>query len=607
MALATRPPRDLNHNGTIEPYEDPAQPVERRVADLLNRMTLEEKAGLLFQTILTMNPDGTLVESTDVPGGAPAGTLISGRLMNHFNLMGSGSPRAMAEWHNRLQELAADTRLGIPVTLASDPRHSFTDNPATAMRSGPFSQWPEPLGLAAIGDPELIREYADTVRREYLAVGIRLALHPQIDLATEPRWARNNGTFGADADLTSRLVVPFLEGLRGGGGLGPHSVSAMVKHFPGGGPQRDGEDPHFTYGREQVYPGGFFEYHLRPFRAAISAGVTQMMPYYGMPVGTEYEEVGFGFNRGIITGLLRERLGFDGIVCTDWALIYDAPIMGQVFPARAWGVEHLDPMERVLKVLDAGADQFGGEACPELVVELVRSGRLDEARIDVSVARLLREKFRLGLFENPFVDPDMAEQTVGAADFRAQGAVAQRRALTLLVNRDTLPLPRPVRLYAPGMDIASMRVDGVIPVDAPGEADYAVLRLDTPYEPRPGATSVYESGFHRGRLDFPSERLREILALLDAVPTVVVMHLERPAVIPEIAERCAALLGAFGASDDAVLDVLVGRTAPEGRLPFQLPRTMAEVTSGRPDVPHESVDPLFGFGHGLRYGTGHKG
>ncbi|MFE7272576.1 glycoside hydrolase family 3 protein [Streptomyces sp. NPDC057623] len=602
MATATRPPRDLNHNGTVEPYEDPTQPVERRVADLLGRMTLQEKAGLLFQTILTMNPDGTLVERADAPGGAPTTELISGRSMNHFNLSGSGSPRAMAEWHNRLQELASETRLGIPVTLASDPRHSFTDNPATAMRSGPFSQWPEPLGLAALGDTDLIRAYADTVRREYLSVGIRLALHPQIDLATEPRWARGNGTFGADAELTSRLVGPYLEGLRGGDRLGPDSVAAMVKHFPGGGPQKDGEDPHFVYGREQVYPGGFFDYHLKPFRAAIAAGVSQIMPYYGMPVGTEHEEVGFGFNRGVITGLLREQLGFEGIVCTDWALINDAPIMGHPFPARAWGVEHLSPLERVLKVLDAGADQFGGEACPELVVELVRSGRLDEARLDVSAARLLREKFRLGLFEDPFVDPDLAEETVGASAYRTQGAAAQRRALTLLVNDGTLPFRRPTRLYVEGMSSdAFTAADSLQLTDDPGDADVAVLRLDTPYEPLPGADSAYERGFHRGRLDFPAERLREILQLLDAVPTVVVLHLERPAVIPEIAERCAALLGAFGAGDDAVADVLLGRVAPEGRLPFQLPRTMDEVTHGRPDVPHESTDPVFDFGHGLTF------
>nr|BFE88708.1 hypothetical protein GCM10020093_113090 [Planobispora longispora] len=191
----------------------------------------------------------------------------------------------MALWHNRLQEMAAGTRLGIPVTVSTDPRHAFTDNPGTAMLAGAFSRWPEATGLAAIGDADLVRRYADVVRREYLAVGIRVALHPQIDLATEPRWSRISGTFGADAGLTSRLVTAYLEGMRGPG-PGAEAVACMVKHFPGGGPQKDGEDPHFAYGKEQVYPGGNFDYHLEPFRAAVAAGATQIMPYYGVPVGT---------------------------------------------------------------------------------------------------------------------------------------------------------------------------------------------------------------------------------------------------------------------------------------------------------------------------------
>jgi beta-glucosidase len=468
------------------------------------------------------------------------------------------------------------------------------------MMAGPFSQWPETLGLAATDDVELAREYGDTVRREYLAVGLRVALHPQIDLATEPRWARISGTFGEDADLTSRMAAAYIEGLRGPGELlGPDSVAAMVKHFPGGGPQKDGEDPHFPYGREQVYPGGFFDYHLKPFKAALAAGATQVMPYYGMPVGTPYEEVGFGFNHSILTGLLREELGFDGIVCTDWGLLTDGPIMGEMHAARAWGVEHLNPQERALKVLHAGADQIGGEACPELITALVRDGRLTASRLDVSVTRLLTEKFRLGLFDDRrYVDPDAAEETVGRADFRTAGERAQRRSLTLLENRDDiLPLTGRPRLYVEGVDPAVACEYADLVAD-PAEADLAVLRLNTPYERRPG---LFESFFHAGRLDFGQERLKQILALLDTVPTVVTLHLERPAVIPEIAERCAALLAAYGAGDRALLDVLFGRAAPQGTLPFQLPRSMTEVAAGRPDVPQESPDPLYALGQGLRY------
>ncbi|GAB2965673.1 glycoside hydrolase family 3 protein [Streptomyces heilongjiangensis] len=592
-------------SGTPHPYQDQQRDTGERVADLLGRMTLEEKAGQLFHAMVTMGQGGALADDpARAPGGTTARQMVTDRHMTHFNLLGAGSPGEMARWHNRLQETAADTRLGIPVTVSTDPRHAFTDNPGAAMAAGPFSQWPEALGLAATGDPDLVRAHADAVRQEYLAVGLRVALHPQIDLATEPRWSRISGTFGEDADLTSRLVTAYIAGLQGPGGtLGPDSVAAVVKHFPGGGPQKDGEDPHFPYGREQVYPGGRFDYHLRPFTAAIAAGATQMMPYYGMPVGTEHEEVGFGFNRGIVTGLLRERLGFTGIVVADWGLITDSDIMGEPHPARAWGVEHLAPAERLLKALHAGVDQFGGEHCTDLLVDLVRGGRLDESRVDASVARLLAEKFRLGLFDDRrHVDPDAAEEIVGRADLRAAGASAQRRSITLLKNGPAadgplLPLTGRPRLHLQG--VAAEAVGDLADVVAdPRDADLAVLRLSTPHEPRPG---LFESFFHGGRLDFPEERLKEILALLDTVRTIVVIRLERPAVIPEISDRAAALLADYGADDRAVLDVLFGRAEPGGRLPFQLPRSMAEVAAGRPDVPQESPDPLYPFGHGLAY------
>ncbi|WP_234381837.1 glycoside hydrolase family 3 protein [Streptomyces sp. XY332] len=580
----------------IPPYKDAALPVDLRVADLLSRMTLEEKAGQLFHSMLMMNPDGTPVTETDgsmLPFTTPE--LVRDRFISHFNLLGTYGAREMAQWQNAVQEMAAATRLGIPVTLSTDPRHAFTDNVGASFNAGAFSAWPEALGLAAIGDPELVFRFADTVRREYLAVGFRVALHPQIDLATEPRWARQTGTFGSDARLTGELVQAYVRGLQGPE-LGPESVSAMVKHFPGGGPQKDGEDPHFAHGKEQVYPGGMREHHLEPFKAAIAAGCAQMMPYYGQPIGTDWEEVGFGFSKGVVTGLLREELGFDGIVCTDWGLLNDSSIFGEVHPARAWGLEHVTVAERAARALDAGSDQFGGEQCPEVIVDLVRSGRIPESRIDVSVARLLREKFVLGLFENPYVDPDAAAQTVGRADFAAAGAAAQRRSLTVLTNPGPLlPVSGRPKLYVEGVDGAVAAAYGEV-VSDPGAAVLAVLRLRTPYEPR---ENVFESYFHSGSLAFAQPELSRILALLAAVPTLVCINLERAAVIPEIAERAAALIADYGAEDAALLDVAFGRAVPEGRLPFELPRSMAAVEASRPDVPNDTLDPVFEHGHGL--------
>jgi len=576
-------------------YRDASLPTDERVEILLGQMTLEEKAGLFFQTMIAMGDDGELSPGDTNFGIASNEDYVAGRHMTHFNLlMVPGDATLIARWHNKLQQLAASTRLGIPVTLSSDPRHGFTENPGAALLAGPFSQWPEPLGLAATADPDLVERFADIARREYTAVGIRVALHPQVDLTTEPRWARQLQTFGEDADLSGELGAAYVRGFQGAS-FGPGSVSTMTKHFPGGGPQKDGEDPHFDYGREQVYPGGQFELHLKPFEAVFAAGGRQIMPYYGMPVGTEYEEVGFGFNKGVLTGLLRERYGFDGIVCTDWGLITDQPIMGTDFAARAWGVENLTPAERMVKVLDAGADQFGGEHDPSLLIGLVRDGLVSEERLDVSARRLLREKFELGLFENPYVDEAPAASIVGAPEHRAAGLDAQRASIAVLSNDGALPFARGAKLYVEGIDAAVAAGYGEV-VATPAEADLAILRIAAPYEQR---ASMFENFFHAGSLEFPAETVAHIREIAASVPTVVDVFLDRPAILGPVVEAAAAVTGNWGAHPTALLDVLSGAAPARGRLPFDIPSSMAAVEASRPDVPFDTADPLFRFGHGL--------
>ncbi|MDR7184536.1 beta-glucosidase [Microbacterium trichothecenolyticum] len=577
------------------PWLDASLPVEERVELLLAEMTVEEKAGLFFQTMIVMGEAGELSEG-DSAFGIPANReYVVGRHMNHFNLLGV-APKAsdIAAWHNKLQELAASTRLGIPVSISTDPRHSFSDNPGAAMFAGPFSQWPEPLGLAATRDADLVQRFGDIARQEYTAVGIRVALHPQVDLATESRWARQLQTFGEDAALAGELGAAYVRGFQGSA-FGPGSVSTMTKHFPGGGPQKDGEDPHFDYGREQVYPGGQFELHLKPFEEIFAAGGRQIMPYYGMPVGTEYEEVGFGFNKGVLTGLLRERFGFDGIVCTDWGLVTDQPIMGTDFAARAWGVEHLTPAERMVKILDAGADQFGGEHDPSLLLSLVRDGRVSEERLDVSARRLLREKFELGLFENPYVDVEAADAIVGSAEFRAAGEAAQRASIAVLSNDGALPLRRGLKLYVEGIAPEAAAHYGEI-VETPEEADAAILRLQAPYEQR---ASMFENFFHAGSLDLPEDVVAHVRAVSSVVPTVVDVFLDRPAILGPIVEAASAVTANWGANADALLEVLTGGSPATGKLPFDVPSSMAAVEASRPDVPFDTADPLFRFGHGL--------
>ncbi len=598
--------RDLNKNSTLDVFEDDRQPVERRVDDLVSRMTLEEKAGLMFIYRSIVNGDATLDYKPDTGEERHVAIVnIDRHHMNHFNLWDiPDDPAVFARWYNTLQQYVVEnTRLGIPVTIASDPRHHFSNSIFSFNAQG-FSQFPEPLGIAAIGDMELVQRFANIVREEYLAVGIRLALHPQIDLATEPRWARISGGFGDDAHLTADIAARYVRGLQGEE-LSPDSVATMVKHFPGGGPQQDGLDPHFPFQKGQAYPGGQFDYHLIPFEAAIAAGAASIMPYYGVPLGQTNEDVAMAFNRDIITGLLRDKFKFDGVVCTDWGVISDIHVGDVLWPARAWGVESLSEVERVKRALDAGVDQFGGERNPEHVVALVESGQLTEARIDESVRRILRQKFSLGLFDDPFVAVDRVSERVGRVEARELGHESQKRAMTLLKNgvvdnKPLLPLARfTLKVYVQGADPAPFKTYAAI-VDDPEEADFAIVRLNTPWYPVATENPIART-FHHGDLDFKDPEKTAILNLAATVPTIVVLYLDRPAVIPDIVANSAAVIADYGASDKAVAEVLFGAGHPEGHLPFELPSSMQAVRDQFADVPSDSKNPLFPRGFGLTY------
>jgi beta-glucosidase len=597
--------RDLNRNGILDPFEDSRLSPAERVDDLLPRLSLAEKAGLLFHSMIGVGTPG----AHDAPAGFLPSTpreVVVGKSLNHFNVGALPSPRDMARWHNAMQELAEQTPHGIPITFSTDPRHAFTENEGTSFAAGALSEWPEALGLAAVGDPELVREFADIARQEYLALGIRAALHPQVDLATEPRWARQAQTFGQDPQVASAFVAAYLTGFQGAT-LGPASVGCTTKHFPGGGPLRNGEDSHFPYGREQLYPGGRFEDHLAPFRVAIAAGTSAIMPAYAMPVGLELdgepvEEVAFSFNRRIVTGLLRDELGYDGVVVTDWGLITDVEILGRPFPARAWGVEDLSPLERMVRILDAGADQFGGEERVDLVLELVASGRVPESRIDQAARRVLLVKFQLGLFDDPYVDEAGVEEIVGAPAFREAGHRAQAQSVTVLKNAASaggpplLPLAQGMRIFVEGLDPEIAARYGTV-VDDPAEADVAIVRLSAPFEPRD--QYFLEAMMHQGSLDFPDDVIDRIRWLGAAAPLAVDIALDRPAILTDIVALASGLTATYGASDAALLDALSGRIAPRGRLPFELPRSMDTVRASRSDVGSDTVNPLYPYGHGL--------
>jgi beta-glucosidase len=278
-------------------------------------------------------------------------------------------------------------------------------------------------------------------------------------------------------------------------------------------------------------------------------------------------------------------------------------VAGLPFPARAWGVEDLNRLDRVARVIDAGCDQLGGETCPELIVDLVLAGRVSRERLDASVRRLLQVKFELGLFDDPYVDEDAAELTVGRRDFVSAGMDAQRRSLTLLKNdsaegRAVLPLTRGTRVCAP--DITSDVLSGYgVPVSSPTEADVAVLRLRAPYEPR--NTYFLEARFHAGSLEFERAALARVTDLAGVVPIVVDLYLDRPAILSTVAEDAAAIVVNYGCADDTLLDVLFGAAKPQGKLPFELPRSTAAVEASRPDLSSDTADPLYRYGFGLSY------
>jgi len=565
-----------------------------------------EKVGLFFHDIIEVGPHGTLLEGDGRVARSSTRVRVVDRGINHVNVHALPTACESARWSNALQALAATTPHSIPVTVSTDPRHSFSENSGAAFTAGAMSAWPEPLGLAALQDPERVREFAEVARQEYLAVGIRSSLHPQIDLGTEPRWGRQFHTFGNDSAFVAEVAAAYIEGFQLSPDLGPTSVATMAKHFPGGGPQLDGEDAHFPYGREQVYPGGRFDDHLVPFRRAIAAGTSALMPYYGMPIslvldGEPVEQVGFGYNRQILTGLLREQLGFDGVICTDWGLVTGTVVAGKPLPARAWGVEHLSELDRLVKIIDAGADQLGGEARTDLLLQAVEQGLVSPQRLDASVRRLLLVKFQLGLFDDPFVDEDDAEEIVGRADFRAAGHRAQAEAMVLLEHGSiegapALPLRPGLKLYVEGLPAEEAARLGEVVAD-PTEADVAVVRLAAPFDPRDDL--FLETVFHQGSLAYRPGLVARLREIARTTPLIIDANLERPALLGVFADIATVVLTNVGASPAALVDVLSGAVAPRGRLPFEVPRSADAVRASQSDVANDTADPAYPTGAGL--------
>ena len=369
--------KDLNKNGKLDAYEDWRLPYNTRAKDLLSKMSVEEKVGFMLISTTRMKDDWSfegpkstspigsgfneddLVQNTNmftrkslpVPMMMSAGTTkgVTQFHLRHFILRANVYARTMAEWANNLQALCEKDGLGIPAIIASNPRNHITKDASIGLSVGAttFSTWPGELGLSATRDLKLIRTFAETARLEWAAVGLRKGYMYMADLSTEPRWQRVEGTFGENAEWVAKMMHEIVIGFQGTK-LSSTSVALTTKHFPGGGAGVGGQDPHFDWGKFEHFPGKMFQNNLIPFKAAIKAGTSAIMPYYSVPLDTKYEKIAYAYNKPVITGLLRDSLGFQGIINSDTGPIEMMP----------WGAETLTIQERYKRTLEAGVNLY---------------------------------------------------------------------------------------------------------------------------------------------------------------------------------------------------------------------------------------------------------
>ncbi len=674
--------KDLNKNGTLDPYEDWRLDADTRATDLASKMSIEQIAGLMLYSAHQSIPSGgsrggNYGGKKFEESGAEASDLSDQQVefltkdnLRHVLLTRVESPMVAALWNNNAQRLVEGIGLGIPANNSSDPRHiADSDEEYTLGAGGDISRWPGSIGLAATFDPDLVRQFGEIASKEYRALGIATALSPQIDLATDPRWSRFKGTFGGDPVLATDMARAYIDGFQTSSkqqeiqdGWGYESVNAMVKHWPGGGSGESGRDAHYGYGKYAVFPGNQMNTHMKPFIEGAFAleGGTKMasavMPYYTISTGLDPsgENVGNAFSKYLITDQLREKYGYDGVVCTDWGVTRDEGEMHE-FAGKSWGVEHLSVAERHYKILMAGCDQFGGNNDAGPVMEAYEMGVAEFGekfmieRFRISAVRLLKNIFRVGLFENPYLDAAETDAIVGNAEFMKSGYQAQLKSVVLLKNKGAvLPLDSSKSVYIPQRYFPSSQGYFGPPSkpewkdamnkelaanyfhieDDPAKADVAIVVIHSPNNGRGSGYSQEDAatganGFVPISLQYEDysatearetslagdsretdvlnrtykdktvsvknkkdlELIRSTRKLMKGKPVIVILKVENPAVVNEFEADIDALLVNFEVQDQAMLDILSGKAAPSGLLPLQMPASMAAVEAQLEDVP----------------------
>ncbi len=695
--------KDLNKNGKLDKYEDWRLPADTRAKDLASKMSVEQIAGLMLYSRHQPVPTGargpfagTYNGKVFAESGAKASDLsdqqkdfLTKDNLRHVLVTSVQSPEVAAVWNNNIQALTESIGLGIPANNSSDPRHGTVANAEfNAGAGGSISMWPGSLGLAATFDPSLVKTFGYIAAIEYRALGIATALSPQIDISTDPRWNRTSGTFGEDPKLAGDMGRAYIDGFQTStgakeiaGGWGYSSVNAMVKHWPGGGSGEGGRDAHYGFGKYAVYPGNNFKQHFIPFTEGAFKlnGKTKMasavMPYYTISYNQDKknnENVANNYNSYIINDLLRKKYKYDGVVCTDWLVTGDETAVDIFITGKPWGVDKLSIAERHYKVLMAGVDQFGGNNDAGPVIEAYNMGVKEHsekkmrARFEQSAVRLLKNIFRTGLFENPYVDPELSKKTVGRAEYMKAGYDAQLKSMVLLKNKsNALPLQKNKTVYVPkkftpaGRNFLGMetpeKMDYPVSMDMvkkyftvtenPDEADYALVFINSPnsglgyskedvkaggngYVPislqygEYKATEARETSMAGGdKFETFTNRtykgksvkainitdlamVTETYTKMKGKPVIVSVNMSNPMVFSEFEKQANAIVVNFGVQDQAILDMLTGNAEPSGLLPLQMPADMQTVETQKEDVPHDMQCYKDSEGHVYDFGYG---
>lgn len=607
--------KDMDKDGKLTPYEDWRLSPEERAKDLLSRLSLKEKAGIMMHGNAPSLDDA--IGRGDKYDFDKLSTMILTDKVNSFITRLQVNPKDFAAQNNQLQKIAESDRLSIPLTISIDPRNTFYYDDELSSKSG-FSQWPGTLGMAAIGIEQDINEYGNIIRQEYRSLGVTQALSPQADLGTEPRWARFEGTFGESPELSKKMVRGYISGMQNGkGGLNSQSVAAVVKHWVGYGAAENGFDSHNAYGKYALFTKkDSLKEHIIPFTGAFEVNVSGIMPTYSILKNAQInnhqiEAVGAGFNSYLLKDLLRDTYKFKGVIMSDWSITNDCnevcengtpPGVTPKVEGMPWGVEKLTKEERFIKAVEAGVQQFGGVSDSSIIVNAVENKKLTEKMLDEAVLAILIQKFELGQFETPYVDENIANQFVGNEDFQKVASQAQYHSMVLLENKQKiLPLKKAAKVYLYGFSATtkSQLSNNVHIVDTLDKADVVVVRLNAPYEQN-HKNYFFGTMHHEGSLAFPTND-KDIAFIAQASkkhPVIVSVYLDRPAILTPLKQYASAVIANFGVNDEILFTRLFDNKPYVAKMPFALPDSMASVKKQAPDLPND-MKALYPLGYGL--------